>query len=763
MEGKNRRYKGIIFYIGLLLCFAAFLSVFMKKGSFHETGGIPLNTDQNSGFSFIEQINSTLQHNLHHPLAILLLQIITIIFTARTFGFLINQIGQPTVIGEILAGVFLGPSFMGHWFPEYSAFLFPSASLANLQFLSQVGLVLFMFVIGMELDLKTLRNNAREALIISHSGIIISYSLGLFLAYLIYDTYAPEKIRFSSFALFMGIAMSITAFPVLARILQERDLTKTKLGNLIITCAAIDDITAWCILAVVIAIVKAGAIAGAIFTIILAVIYLLVMLKIVQPFVRKLGEVYSNKESLSLNIVAIVFGILLISSYATELIGIHALFGAFLAGVIMPQSVGFRRILIERVESVSLGLFIPLFFVITGLRTQIGLLNQSHLWGTCAMVIILAVLGKFGGGMLAGRITGQSWRDSLSIGALMNTRGLMELVVLNIGFDLGILKPEIFAIMVIMALVTTFMTGPMLDVINWFYKKEIQIERTVSKSKQKFRILISFANPQSGKKLARIAALFSGNSKDVTSVTALHITPTADINKYQLSEYEKESFRPIKSEASKLEIELSTQYKVSNDVSEEILSESNSGNYDFLIVGVGQSLFAGSLLGQFIGITTKALNPDKLIGAIRGKNSLFRSKGILDEKSLEFINKSRTPVGIFIDHDLEQVNKILIPVVSISDVFLLFYAKKVVKNSRVYVSVLDVRGVIESNSEIKEEIANLDIAGDRRVKLMHGIEFKKAMFNEFDLVLLSVDGYKQLSDEVDFQDEEFSSLLLLRP
>ena len=761
MEGKKSGKYEMIFYVGLLVFFSIVLFLFVQHGSFSPSvNNTELNTE---GISVLQQINSTLTHNLHHPLAILLLQIITIIFTARTFGFLINKIGQPTVIGEIFAGIFLGPSFLGHWFPQYADFLFPAESLSNLQFLSQVGLVLFMFVIGMELDLKILKNNAKEALIISHSGIILSFILGLSLAYFIYETYAPAHISFLSFGLFMGIAMSITAFPVLARILQERDLTKTKLGNLIITAAAIDDITAWCILAVVIAIVKAGAVAGALFTITLAIFYVLIMLKFVQPFVKKLGEVYSNKESLSLNIIAMVFGILLISSYIAELIGIHALFGAFLAGVIMPQSIGFRRILIEKVESVSLGLFIPLFFVITGLRTQIGLLNQSHLWGTCVLVICLAVAGKFGGGALAGRITGQSWRESFSIGALMNTRGLMELVVLNIGFDLGILRPEIFAIMVIMALFTTFTTGPMLDLINWFYRAEIQPQKVFIKARQKFRILISFASPQSGKKLVRVASLLMGNAKDTTSITALHITPTADINKYQLSEYEKESFRPIKSESSKLNIEINTSYKVSNDVSEEILTETNSGNYDFMLVGVGQSLFAGSLLGQFIGITTKALNPDKLLGVIRGRNSLFGSKDILDEKSLDFINKSKTPVGIFIDHNLEEVEKILLPIVSISDVFLLFYLKKVVKNSDNEVSVLDINGIIDSNSEIKEEISNLNVSSDERVKLLQGIDFKRAMFTEFDLVILSVDGYKQLSNQVDFQDEEFSSLLLIRP
>ena len=413
-------------------------------------------------------------HGLSEPLAVLLLQIIVIIACARLFGFLFKKIGQPAVIGEIVAGIVLGPSIIGAYFPEINHFLFPAASLSTLSFLSQIGLILFMFIIGMELDLKAIGKQAYGAVIISHASIIIPYTLGVGLAYYIYRDYAPEGITFLSFALFMGIAMSITAFPVLARILQEKGLTRSKLGAMALTCAAADDLTAWCILAAVIALVKSGSSFSVFFTIGLAIVYVLIMLKMVRPFLEKLSTVYDKKEKRRTPIIALFFILLIISSYVTSVIGIHSLFGAFMAGVIMPSSFSFRKIIIDKIEDVSIILLLPLFFVITGLRTQIGLINEGHLWITFGWILLVAVAGKFGGSALAARMVGQSWKDSFSIGVLMNTRGLMQLIVLNIGYDLGILTPEIFAMMVLMALVTTFMTGPALDLINWLMKEKVE-------------------------------------------------------------------------------------------------------------------------------------------------------------------------------------------------------------------------------------------------------------------------------------------------
>lgn len=402
--------------------------------------------------------------NLKHPLGLLLLQIILIMLAARAFGILANKLRQPAVVGEIIAGVLLGPSLLGWVAPSFSGFLFPAESLKSLQFLSQIGLAFFMFIVGMELDLSKIRNKAHDAVMISHASIIIPFFLGVWLAYFLFTRFAPANVSFLSFALFMGIAMSITAFPVLARIVQERKLTHTPLGIMAITCAAADDVTAWCILAVVVAIVNAGGIISALATILLAVVFVTVMLLLVRLWMNRVIQLQMSKGNQKAA-VSLVFFILLISAWIAEVIGIHALFGAFLAGVIMPHDTPIRQLLTDKLEDVSVLLLLPIFFVFTGLRTHIGLLNQGDLWIVAGMIMLVAVAGKFGGSTITARLMGQNWRQSVSIGALMNTRGLMELVVLNIGFDLGILSPEIFAMLVLMALATTFMTGPLLDLV----------------------------------------------------------------------------------------------------------------------------------------------------------------------------------------------------------------------------------------------------------------------------------------------------------
>ncbi|KAA5534528.1 hypothetical protein F0919_07865 [Taibaiella lutea] len=463
------RFRNLIFYLSTFIIFSLLIYFIVMKGQSLEDAGLVKNVSP--VIAAPDSLLSNLKVNAVHPLAILLLQIIVIIGLARFFGFLFKKIHQPSVIGEIIAGILLGPSFLGHWFPQVTSFIFPLPSLGNLQFLSQIGLILFMFVVGMELQPGGLKNKMKDAIVISHASIIFPFASGILLALFIYKEFAPADTRFFPFALFIGIAMSITAFPVLARIIQERGLSQTKLGNIAITCAAADDITAWCILAAVIAIVKAGSVVNAVYVLLLTIAYMLLMLKVVRPFLNKLVKRYSDKSILNRQIIAVFFITLIVSAYLTEAIGIHALFGAFMAGVIMPEKENIRKVLIDKVEDVALVLLLPLFFVFTGLRTEIGLLNTPHLWVICALVIALAVAGKFGGSAVAARFTGQSWKESLSIGALMNTRGLMELVVLNIGYDLGILPPQIFTIMVIMALATTLMTGPALNIINRLFTK----------------------------------------------------------------------------------------------------------------------------------------------------------------------------------------------------------------------------------------------------------------------------------------------------
>ena len=399
-------------------------------------------------------------------LSILLLQIVLIITVAKFFGSIFRRIGQPPVMGEMVAGITLGPSVLGFLWPQAAAFLFPATSMNTLGLLSQVGVVLFMFVVGMELDLDHLRQKASSAIMVSHASIIVPFLLGGALALSLYPGLAPSNITFTPFGLFIGIAMSITAFPVLARILQDRQLTQSPLGTTALACAAVDDVTAWCILAVVIAVVNSTGVAGAVLTIVQALIFTLVMLLLVKPRFELLISRGIEDAKYSRLLLAGLISFALISAWVTETIGIHALFGGFLAGVVMPSSAATQTFVKEKVEAFSSTVLLPLFFVFTGLRTQVTLLNDRWSWLVCLAIIAVAVLGKLGGSMLMARWTKMSWRDSFALGALMNTRGLVELVVLNIGYDLGILSDKIFVMMVIMALTTTFMTAPLLSLVK---------------------------------------------------------------------------------------------------------------------------------------------------------------------------------------------------------------------------------------------------------------------------------------------------------
>lgn len=475
--------KHLLFYIFFTTVFGLLIWFIIGQGRQLEIGrdvqGVEIPA---APATALEAWGQSLSHNLDHPLSLLLLQIAVIILCSRLFGFLFGKIGQPTVIGEIIAGIVLGPSLLGWLWPGVSGWLFRPDSLPTLQFFSQLGLLLFMFIIGLELDVGLLKNKAQAAVVVSHAGIVFPFFLGVWLAYGLFSQFAPGGVSFVAFGLFMGIAMSITAFPVLARIIQERGLTQSPLGALAITCAAADDVTAWCLLAAIVALIQAGTAATALFTVLLAALYIGVMFFLVRPLLQRLSFRYGQPGQVNKTFVAALFSVLFLSALATEVIGIHALFGAFLAGAMMPASAVFRLWLIARIEDVSLVILLPLFFAFTGLKTQVGLLNNGTVWLVCGLIILVAVLGKFGGSLVAARFTGQSWADSCAIGALMNTRGLMELVVLNIGYDLGILSPTIFTMMVLMALLTTFMTTPALSLIDYFKVKLAAPERgTLSK------------------------------------------------------------------------------------------------------------------------------------------------------------------------------------------------------------------------------------------------------------------------------------------
>ncbi len=737
------KFKNTAFYIVIIGSFSALMYWIIQQGKVLETGRAVITGE--GGASHWEDFTKDMLQNLQHPLPILLAQIITIIFVARIFGWVFRKIGQPSVIGEIIAGIVLGPSLLGMYFPEFSTALFPKESLGNLQFLSQIGLILFMFVIGMELDLKALQNKAHEAVVISHASIILPFALGIGLAYFMYASFAPANIGFTSFGLFLGIAMSITAFPVLARIVQERGIQKTKLGHIVITCAAADDITAWCILAAVIAIVKAGSFVTSLYTIGMAVTYVFLMLKLVRPFLKRVGDLNASRESLNKPVVAIFFLTLIISAYVAETIGIHALFGAFMAGAIMPDNERFRNIFIGKVEDVSVILLLPLFFVFTGLRTQIGLLNDVHLWEVTGVIILVAVTGKFLGSAIAARFVGQSWKESLSIGALMNTRGLMELVVLNIGYDLGVLSTSVFTMMVIMALVTTFMTGPALDFINYLFRDKKSIVPEEISNRSKYRILLSFATAENGISLLRVANSLVKNQKSNTTITALHVGLSSEMHSFDLNYYEKSAFRPVLSEAENMERQVETLFKSSLDIDSDIIETANQGNYDLLLVGLGHSIFEGTLLGKVLGFTTGIINPDRLLGKFTGKEGLFENSPF-DERTRYIIGRSKMPVGILVDKDFRNADRIFLPLLGEDDNMLVEYAQKFIHNNQSQLAVLDVDNHLRNNTEVSETIRSIEQVAPNHIMTMSDKVIRKEFLETQDLMLISFSSWKKLVD-----------------
>lgn len=682
----------LLYYFLILLVFVSVGWSVIQFGLQMEVGEVNSHTSQAIGGWHM--FKAELLHNLQHPLSLLLVQIAVIIFVARVLGMLMRKIGQPAVIGEILAGIMLGPSLVGMFFPAFSALLFPASSLPNLQILSQIGLVLFMFVIGMELDMTVLKKSVRDALIISHSGIMLSYIFGIILAAFIYTQFAPEGVPFMGFALFMGIAMSITAFPVLARIIQERGLTKTPFGSMIITCAAIDDITAWCLLAFAIAVVKAGNAIGALYVIAAVAVYVAVMWWVVMPFIKKMSVLYPSRETISRPVVAFIFLILIGSAYVTEILGIHALFGAFLAGVVMPQDSKFKHILSEKIEDVSAVLLLPLFFVFTGLRTQIGLLNQPSLWMLCGIVISLAVMGKFLGISLSSKLLGNNWRRSITLGALMNTRGLMELVVLNIGYDLGLLKPEIFAIMVLMALATTCMTGPSLDLINYIFKK-----RNIQVANSFYNVLISFGPAEMGSTLLKVARAFFKDYNPGVNWTALHLTPNSEISLTDAEYYTQEAFAPIRKTAKEQSVNLQTVYKNSERIAQEIIKTVSEHTTDFLLMGSAKSIFRENVTG-----------------------------GVIEEVMRE-VNCS---VGVFIDRSLTEIQKVLFVFHSEEDAHLLMPLKYLLYNSA-------IQSVCVSD---KDAIFNEQMPDADKLSVLEAPQHPAQVATNFDLIVVSLNFWK---------------------
>ncbi len=587
-----------------------------------------------------------------HAAILVLVQVLVIIGLSRLMGLGCKLVKQPLVIGEIIAGIMLGPSLLGLIAPDLATALFPATTIPFLEVLSEIGLIFFMFLIGLELDPKYLKGNLDIAILTSHVSILVPFSLGSILALLLYPLVSNSAVSFTAFALFLGAAMSITAFPVLARIITENNLQGTRLGTLALTCAAVDDVTAWCLLALAIAVGKASispagtnSMTGVIFTVVEALLYIGFMMTVGRWFLQKLSAHYNRTERLSQVVVTSIYMGVIASALITELIGIHLIFGAFLLGAVMPKNPGLVRDLAEKTEDFVLSVLLPVFFAYSGIRTQIGLLNSPQLWLLCGVVVAIAIIGKYVGTYVAARVCGISEREASALGWLMNTRGLTELIVLNIGLSLGVISPLLFTMLVIMALVTTIMTSPLLE---WTYPKNLirldilEPETTTETAntilKPSYRILVPVANPTTQKGLLKLAVSLAGNSPQIAVVHPLCLIELEE--NYMFESTPIEADRLIQERRYRLEELIQTLeppetrqmvhpiIRIANDVARTTTEIAKLDLANIILMGWHRPAFSTNRLGGRVG---------------------------------QILSTAQTDVAVFVDRGREKIGKILVP------------------------------------------------------------------------------------------------------
>ncbi len=578
----------------------------------------------------------------------LIIQIAVIIIVSRLIGILFRKINQPQVVGEMIAGIILGPSILGLLAPNLFAFIFSPASLKYLNALSQIGLLLFMFIIGLEFDQKLLKGRGHAALLISHVSIILPFMLGTLISLYLYPFLSSKQVTFTAFALFVGASMSITAFPVLARILSEKNLIKTKIGTITIACAAINDLTAWSILAFVVTIVRAGSNNIPLWlTLTGAVVFILIMIFAIRPLAAKLEVYYENKGNVLTNdILGMVILLMLFSAWTTEWLGIHALFGAFFMGAMMPRNKYFINSIVEKLNDITVVLLLPIFFALTGLNTNVGLISGTQMWMFFGIILAAAVIGKMGGSTIAARISALNWREAAGLGILMNTRGLMELIILSIGLELGVISHVLFTMLVLMALVTTFMTTPFFD---WVYprkllKKELE---EIEKGEIKSGVLISVSFPSSGPGLLKIAS--SIIPKDELKVYALHLLRSNEISIADLGEENNkkdyiEAFKPLMKYAKENLIAVSPISFPTRNAAYDINNIAKIKGANIIIMGWHKPILSESILSGTVNDVMRNAKADVCVYLERQfnpyKNILvpFR-EGVHDKGAMELAHK----------------------------------------------------------------------------------------------------------------------------
>ncbi|GAA6624039.1 cation:proton antiporter [Scytonema sp. NUACC26] len=628
-----------------------------------------------------------------HAVVLVLVEVLIVIGLSRLVGLAFRWINQPLVIGEIVAGILLGPSFFGLVAPGLAATLFPPETVPFLNVLSQVGLIFFMFLIGLELNPKYLSGNLEVAIVTSHVSILVPFSLGALLAVVLYPLVSSSSVSFTAFALFLGAAMSITAFPVLARIITENNLQGTRLGTLALTCAAVDDVTAWCILAVAIAVANTGSFSKAIPTILFALVYIGFMVTLGRSFLNRFAVYYRRTGRLSQLVLALIYMGIVASALITELIGIHLIFGAFLLGAIMPKNAELVKELAVKTEDFVLIFLLPVFFAYSGLRTQIGLLNSPKLWLLCLSVLVVAIAGKYIGTYVAARVCKINKREASALGWLMNTRGLTELIVLNIGLSLGVISPVLFTMLVIMALVTTFMTSPLLEIT--YPKKLMMLDvlepepeeatsdgDTIPENNQiSYRILVPVANPSTQKGLVQLAVAIAMNSQQSAVVNPLSLIHLQEDYAFESTPVEAEKLiaqrrHQIEELIERLEPSTSRSYvhpivRVSNNVARETAQIALLEQANLILVGWHRPAFSKNRLGGRVG---------------------------------QILSTAPVDVAVFVDRGGKRLERLLVPYsANIHDDLALVLALRLLVNSDT--RRLMILQVVE-NQQVKHELSN---------------------------------------------------------
>jgi hypothetical protein len=476
-----------------------------------------------------------------------------------------------------------------------------------------------------------------------------------------------------------------------------------------------------------------------------------------------IGDLYHNREVVAKPLTMLMFLILLVSSCLTEMLGLHALFGAFIVGIVMPDNARFRELMSGKVEDVSLALFLPLFFASTGLRTEIGLLDTPEMWQLCGVFILVAIAGKFGGTLISARFTRESWKNSLLLGGLMNTRGLMELVVLTIGYEMHILPPAIFVILILMTLVTTFMTMPLLSFIGFCFRASERITqlRRERQKKNVFRVLLSFGRASNGQVMLDVAHQMFSRRKDRLHLTALHLTVGSDVNPLHTDNFERVSFGPILYEAKKLNMHIETRYEVSSNAGQSIVEIANEGPYAFLLVGAGISMSdlsndvearnIYSSFFRFLGIFRRFAPPQ----------FLFSPGSLIQDKTKWFIGQTRCSVGVFVNRGFIQATRIILVIQSAEDLFLLDYAKSLVKSTKGTVSVLNRSSFISSGNEKIHAALTHFVAHTADSLILPEKDLMSESFNGQNFMLISYATWNLLTVECEEALKDMPSTLII--